>query len=146
GSWARLAGSRGAFSPSLSAQWSLSITAAGVRTGASNPNHRYDGNPPNPLSPIVGTSGSSDHRTSLVTASARRRPSLMRGRRTALEVMPIWIWPPSKSATAGAAPLYGMKTILLAVLTRNNSHHACAAIPPLAPDAGLPGLAFAECP
>src|SRR5262249_11839760 len=90
-SLARLAWSSGDFSPSLSAPLSLSITAAGVRTGASNPNHRYGGNPPNPLSPIVGTSGSSDHPPSLVTASARRRTYLMRGRRTALEVMPIWI-------------------------------------------------------
>jgi hypothetical protein len=49
----------------------LSITAAGVRTGASNPNHRYGGNPPYPLSPIVGTSGSSEHRTSLVISQIR---------------------------------------------------------------------------
>src|SRR5262245_33772864 len=55
------------------------------------------------------------------------------------------IWPPSKSATAGAAPLYGMKTILLAVLTRNSSRQTCGPMPTVAPDVSLPGLALAYC-
>ena len=50
-------------------------------------------------------SGSSGQRSALDTASARSLPSLISGSSTDLALALTWMWLPSTSAMAGAAPL-----------------------------------------
>src|SRR2546428_10519072 len=60
-----------------------------------------------PASTVVGTSGMSGERVGVVTARARRRPSLMCERVTVGVAKTAWMVPPRTSVTAGGAPLVG---------------------------------------
>src|SRR2546427_9032277 len=61
-----------------------------------------------PASTVVGTSGMSGERVGVVTARARRRPSLMCERVTVGVAKTAWMVPPRTSVTAGGPPLLGV--------------------------------------
>src|SRR6266478_5043397 len=75
-SLARLVRTSSDFSPSLTAWLSWPTILAGVPSGANRPNQTSLGKPATPTSIMVGVSGSSGQRASLVTASAFSLPAL----------------------------------------------------------------------
>ncbi|MCY1462378.1 hypothetical protein D9M71_801440 [compost metagenome] len=81
------------------------MTSFGVPAGATRPNQAVTTMSFTPASAMVGTSGSSARRLSLVTASARSLPDWMYGMELGrLSIMKVNCWP-SNAATAGPAPL-----------------------------------------
>ena len=79
-------------------------TAAGMPAGPSVPYHCTASKPLKPISCSVGTSFSCGLRRGPVTASARMRPARTCGRAVATLGNMAWVWPPSRSFIAGAAP------------------------------------------
>src|SRR5438067_6201534 len=74
-----------------------------------------------PASLKVGTLGSMGMRSGAATASAMRRPSLMKGRAEGRLSKMIGTCPAMVSFSAGAAPLYGMCVMYVPVSDLNSS-------------------------
>src|SRR5207244_10058232 len=85
-----------------------STTDRGVPAGANRPNHTPASRTGRPASAIVGTSGAPGLRSREVIASARSLPARTCGIETSTLSNIIETCPPTKSCTAGAAPLYGI--------------------------------------
>ncbi len=69
----------------------------------------------------------------------------MCGSTTATSRKPSWIWPPSRSAVAGAAPLYGMWVMSTLAICRKSSPARCDDEPgAVRPEVELSGLAAGE--
>ena len=79
--------------------------AAGVAAGMMSPYQLSEFTFGYLSSTVLGTSGSVSARFALVTASARSLPLRMCGSSTGTSKIPICTWPPTRSVTAGAAPL-----------------------------------------
>src|SRR5689334_24901743 len=79
-----------------------------VPAGARMPNHELASNAGTPDSAIVGTSESAGARFVDVTATARSLPPLMCGSADGRLSNITCTWPPMRSVSAGAEPLYGM--------------------------------------
>ena len=77
---------------------------ARVPPGAHMPNQLATSYP-GTASAIAGKSGSTGDRFSVVTASPRIFPALICGVIASGELMKNWMWPPSRSASAGVSPL-----------------------------------------
>ncbi len=81
------------------------MTVRGVPAGANVPSQKPMSKPASPLSATVGTSGKPEKRAAVLTASARILPALICGNEV-IGLLNIYeIWPPSRSAVAGACPL-----------------------------------------
>src|SRR5450759_1652530 len=95
------------------------------------------------VSATVGTSGSSGERFAVVTASARNLPALMWAIDDGKLSNVTCTWPPSRSVSIGAEPLYGICVIFRPVIILNNSPDRWIEVP-LPEDAMLilSGLAF----
>jgi hypothetical protein len=97
-----------------------------------------------PASIIVGTSGASGERLGLVTASARSAPDFTCGSEVVIVSNIIVTWPPRRSLSAGALPLYGTWTMsTLAVVFRSSPDRCAPAPAPPEANWSCPGLAFA---
>lgn len=83
---------------------SLSTTACGVAADANTPFQSVTSNPGS-TSPTAGTLGRRDERPLVVTPSARSLPLSMNGSTSTMGENTAWIWPPIRSALAGAPPL-----------------------------------------
>jgi hypothetical protein len=79
--------------------------SAGVAAGTTRPYQLSEVTFGRPASAVVGTSGSVGARLALVTARAFSLPLRMWPRSTGTSKMPICTCPPTRSFTAGAAPL-----------------------------------------
>ena len=90
-------------------------------------------------------SGATDTRFSDVMPSALILPARTCGSmEEGVSIMKL-IWPPIKSCSAGAVPLYGTCSILMPVVDMRSSVVRCAAAPmPLEAKVSWPGLAFAS--
>ena len=82
-----------------------------------------------PASAIVGTSGSTAKRLSEPTASARRRPSLMKPCTAGTDAIVTPTSPATTACAAGAAPLYGTCSMSMPILRLNASRLSCAMLP-----------------
>ena len=123
---------------------SLPTTGFGVPAGASRPTQV----PPTtgtPDSISVGISGATATRFSEAMPSDLILPARTCGSIEAGVSIIMLIWPPIRSCSAGAVPLYGTCTILIPVVDISNSVVRCAAAPmPLDANVSCPGLAFAS--
>ena len=81
------------------------ITAGGVPAGATKPRKPPASNPGTPDSAMVGTSGRPSKRFADAMPSAFSFPDLMCGSSAATSANMMFTCPPSRSFTAGAAPL-----------------------------------------
>src|SRR4029453_17843883 len=111
--------------------------------GASTPNHDEASKPGRPASATVGTSGSAGARVADVTASGRSFPALICGSDGGRLSNISCTWPPSRSCSAGALPLYGAGVIWTPAIPLNSSPDRWIDVP--GPDdakLSLPGLAF----
>src|SRR5262249_17557230 len=88
---------------------SLSTIAGGVFLGAPTPS-QSPASKPGTNSLTVGTSGSAGERAAVVTASARSFPLLTCSIDPAIPAKEITTCPPRRSAKAGPAPRYGIRT------------------------------------
>ena len=97
--------SSGVFSPSLIAALSFSMIGCGVCAGANSPVQLVETKSANPLSTMVGTSGSCGMRFGVVTASARSAPAWIRGNSTLEFSKVICTLPARRSVIDGPPPL-----------------------------------------
>ena len=116
----------------------LMISTA-VPAGASMQVHDTASKLGRPASTNVGTSGTGKARLSPVTPRARSLPLFTKG--TAASMVPniTCTCPAVSSVSAGAAPLYGMCSMLVRVSDLNNSPARC-------PVPARPELAYDNCP
>ena len=70
---------------------------------------------------MVGMSPNAAARFALVTATARSEPLRMKPATDGMLVNTTWIWPPTRSVIAGAAPRYGMCSIFTPAAALNIS-------------------------
>src|SRR5439155_4546680 len=103
-----------------------------------------DASNPATVSATGGTSGNAGARDALVTASARSFPALMNASDEGRLSNINWTWPPMRSVSAGALPLYGTCVICTPVMALNSSPERWIDVP-LPDDAKLsfPGFALA---
>ena len=92
-------------SVAASARLSVTTISLGVRAGATSPCQLVASNPLRPSSSIVGMSGRTALRLSVVTASGRTLPEWMCGTTDEAVANIICTWPAITSCNAGAAPL-----------------------------------------
>ena len=85
--------------------FSFATTGAGVPAGAITPKSEATSMPETPASAAVGTSGSMEMRSGIVTASARSFPALMSCREAGTVSHIVSTWPPTRSPIAGPLPL-----------------------------------------
>src|SRR5258706_15489477 len=97
------------------------MIAAGVLAGARTPNIATDVYPGTPAAATVGRPGASAEGWALVTATALNLPDLMCGVTAGAAPNINCTWPPIRSLSAGAMPLYGIRMILTPVIALNNS-------------------------
>src|SRR5688572_16922697 len=97
------------------------------------------------VSATAGTSGRTDARVALLTASARIRPALTCGNVGKIVPNIHEICPLRRSIDAGASPLYGTCVIVTLVIRQSSAPPRCVAVPtPPEPYAISPGLARAS--
>src|SRR5207253_8858280 len=82
--------------------------SGGVPAGANTPCQEPTSNPATPDSASVGTSGATDERLAVVTASARSLPAFASGHAVVILSKVIATRPPTTSCSAGGLPLYGL--------------------------------------
>ena len=82
-----------------------------------------------PASVMVGTSGRTEKRLSDPTASARRRPSLMKPCTAGTAAMVTSTSPATTACAAGEAPLYGTCVRLMPIFWFSASRFNCAMLP-----------------
>ncbi len=111
--------------------------------GAINPYQLSETTRGKPLSTMVGVSGSDGERCLPTTASAVSLPARMCSSTAGRSGSMICTCPPSRSATAGAAPRYGTCTILMLASMLNSSPVRWMVVPaPAEAKLTLPGLAL----
>jgi hypothetical protein len=98
--------SSGERSTAFASALSLSTMARGMPAGPISPYHDEAYTPGTPTSSNVGTLGSAGLRFFDATASARILPAAMKGRQVVVSSITD-TWPATRSASAGAVPLYG---------------------------------------
>src|SRR5207253_8074722 len=115
----------------------------GVPAGAKTPCQDPTSNPATPDSASVGTSGATDERLAVVTASARSLPAFASGHAVVILSKVIATRPPTTSCSAGGLPLYGMCCMSTPAIALNSSPDKCCEVPlPLEAKLYLPGFAF----
>jgi len=97
----------GSFSTRFISAFTLPTMSRASPAGPSSPYQVSTSKPLSPDSSMVGTSGTAAERFSPDMASARSRPDCTCGMAGSMALNIMVTWPPSRSAVAGAAPLYG---------------------------------------
>ena len=121
-----------------------STIAGGVFAGAKNPNQPIASTFLRPSSLKVGTSGSAVERVAPELASTRIFPARCSSVRSAMASMATGTWPPIRSLTYAADPLYATCTMSTPISRLNMTPKKCGRLP--APDvayAALSGFALA---
>src|SRR5262249_37194906 len=113
---------------------SLATIVCGTAAGTHKAYQLVTSKPGTPDSAMVGTSGNCATRRAEVTPSARILPLLMYGVDAGTLSNKAAIWPPIKSVSAGAPPLYGMCSSITPVIDLNSSAERC----PVEPTPGVP--------
>src|SRR5688572_27321756 len=105
------------------------MTCGGVAAGASTPYHVVNEYPGTPASATVGTSGTTDERFALVTASARTLPDLMCGTMFTGLLKPTSTSPASMAIWPAPPPRYWIATMLVRVSVLKSSMERCELVP-----------------
>ncbi|CFW13724.1 Uncharacterised protein [Bordetella pertussis] len=125
------------------AAFSVFTTSGGVPAGAIRPNHDDTSKFSKPDSFMVGRSGALAERSVVVTASARSLPACTCGHDDGMLSNMNCTWPPIRSVTAGALPLYGTCSTSIPARCLNSSPAMWIEVPlPDEAKASLPGLAL----
>src|SRR3984893_902677 len=95
---------------------SFALMAGGRPAGPSTPHQTPVSNPGRPDSAIVGTFGTTGERIAVVTPSGRTVPAVTCAIDSGMLLKVIGMWPPIRSVSAGAPPLYG--TGVMSILAR----------------------------
>ena len=115
---------------------------AALMPGGANTDRQFSNSTSTPCSRSVGTSRISADRCALATPSARSLPDCTCGSSTGRSATSPLIWPPIRSAIAGAAPLYGICSRFTPVKLLNSSPEKwCGPAMPEVPTAKESGFA-----